>query len=282
MPNLSVTSKKPLLLALLSAGVLAASSAHAESDPLSQPTASTQEDAAAGTSHSAADMSVKPAADSSGSSGSTGSSDTSLSSEHEAAPQAADSSEASSMGRDDQLSDVDQDIMQEITQANLAEIANAQLALDKSEDTEVKRFARQMLDDHTAAQAELTRLAQKKGGVMLPTQPNAEQKIEHDNLSAMKGQDFDKAYLKRAGVQDHTTVHAALEQAGQKAQDADLQSYISATKETVADHLRMAKDMNDDTGVRSGDSGTAGSMDTGRGGAGDKADAAAGTSGDKR
>ncbi len=292
MPNLPLTSKKPLLLALLSAGVFAASMAHADSDSLPKSTESTQENAAAtdaysndamaGTSNAGMSMTAQPSADSSGSSGSTSSSDTSLSSENSSAAKAADSSGVSTKGQDSKLSDSDQDLMQEITQANLAEIGNAQLALDKSDDAEVKRFAQQMLDDHTAAQADLTKLAQDKGGIELPTQPNARQKMEHDDLSAMSGKDFDKAYMKRAGVKDHTKVHALLEQAEKKAEDKDLQAYISDTKETVADHLRMAKDMNNDAGVRSGDSGSTGSMDTGAGSSGDKADDAAGASGDKR
>ncbi len=251
MPILSVTSKKPVLLALLSAGVFAASVAHADSDPLPKLSESTI------------------------------SSDTSLSSQNKDESNAANINGSSSMGKDSKLSDSDQDLMQEITQANLTEIGNAQLALDKSDDAEVKRFAQQMLNDHTAAQADLTKLAQDKGGIKLPTQPNVKQKMAHDDLSAMSGKDFDKAYMKRAGVKDHKKVHASLEQAEKKAEDKDLQAYISDTKETVADHLRMAKDMSNDTGVRSGNSGAASSMDTGAGSVDNKVDDAS-ASGDKR
>jgi putative membrane protein len=62
-------------------------------------------------------------------------------------------------------------MMRDMAHSNLAEIETGKLALEKSQSPEVKKFAQQMIDDHTQAQTELQKLAQTKG-VELPSKPD--------------------------------------------------------------------------------------------------------------
>src|SRR4051795_3176772 len=87
------------------------------------------------------------------------------------------------------------------TRANVAEVAAARLALDKSDTAAVRAYARKMIADHTAAQKKLAAIA-KDTGTTLPTQPSKLQRAEAARLSRLSGDTFDSAYLRRQ-VSDH-------------------------------------------------------------------------------
>jgi hypothetical protein len=105
--------------------------------------------------------------------------------------------------------------------ANMAEIEGGKLAQSKGQSAEVKAFGQQMIDDHTANLKEVQALAQARG-VTLPTEPDAKHKAMAAKLEKMSGADFDKAYMKQAGVQDHKTVHSKLMAASKKAKDPEV------------------------------------------------------------
>src|SRR4051812_47227545 len=82
------------------------------------------------------------------------------------------------------------------TRANLAEVAAARLALDKSDDAAVRAYARKMITDHTAAQKQLAAIA-KAEGTSLPKQPTKLQRAEAARLAKLSGTTFDVAYIRR-------------------------------------------------------------------------------------
>jgi len=135
----------------------------------------------------------------------------------------------------------DQKMMREIAHANLSEIATGKLALEKSQSEDVKAFAQKMIDDHTKAQQELQTLADSKG-VKLPTEPDAKHKAMAKMLSALKGDAFDKRYLKQGGLNDHENTHKLLERVQAKAKDADLKAYAAKTITAVDQHLTLAQE----------------------------------------
>jgi len=57
--------------------------------------------------------------------------------------------------------------MTDLAHGNIAEIEAGKMALEKSQNDTVKKFAKQMVDDHTAALTKLQTMAQAKG-VKLP------------------------------------------------------------------------------------------------------------------
>jgi len=135
----------------------------------------------------------------------------------------------------------DQTMMRDIAYSNISEIAAGKLALEKSQSDDVKRFAQKMIDDHTKAQQELQALADGKG-VKLPTEPDAKHKALSKELSALKGEAFDKTYLKQGGLNDHQKTHKLLARVQDKAKDPELKAYAAKTITAVDQHLTMAQE----------------------------------------
>src|SRR6202007_2775621 len=69
----------------------------------------------------------------------------------------------------------------DLAEGGMAEVDAANLAQQNSTDPEVKRFASKMIKDHTAANAELKALAEKKG-IKLPESASVAQKAEYAKL----------------------------------------------------------------------------------------------------
>lgn len=135
----------------------------------------------------------------------------------------------------------DQKMMRDIAQANHAEVAAGKLALEKSQSDDVKTFAQKMIDDHTKAQQELQTLADGKG-VKLPTEPDAKHKAMAKVMAGLKGDAFDKRYLKQGGLADHQAAHKLLDRVQNKAKDADLKAYAAKTITAVDQHMTMAQE----------------------------------------
>ena len=140
------------------------------------------------------------------------------------------------------LSKGDEGILKDMAMANMAEIEGGKLAQSKGQSAEVKAFGQQMIDDHTANLNEVKALADKHG-VTLPTEPDAKHKAMAAKMEKMSGADFDKAYMKQAGVQDHKTVHTKLMAASKKAKDSEVKALVDKTEPVVAQHLKSAEQM---------------------------------------
>jgi predicted outer membrane protein len=140
------------------------------------------------------------------------------------------------------LSSGDAGILKDMAMADMAEVEGGKLAQSKGQSAEVKAFGQQMIDDHTANLNEVKTLAQARN-VTLPAEPDAKHKAMAAKLEKMSGADFDKAYMKQAGVQDHKTVHSKLMAASKKAKDAEVKALVEKTEPVVAQHLKSAQQM---------------------------------------
>src|SRR3954447_1133565 len=126
------------------------------------------------------------------------------------------------------------------TRANLAEVAAARLALDKSDDAAVRAYARKMIADHTAAQKKLAAIA-KATRTTLPKQPSKLQQAEAARLSRLSGDAFDSAYLRRQ-VSAHRKALSTMLLELDTGTVTALRNYAAATAPVVRMHLRMAKE----------------------------------------
>ena len=139
------------------------------------------------------------------------------------------------------LGKADQKVVVDMAMSNMAEVAAGKMALAKSQNPQVKTYAQKMIDDHTAAQGDVTTLAQAKG-VTLPTDLDAPHKAMAARLDNMSGGAFDKAYMKGAGVSDHTKMHNKLVKAASNAKDPDVKAAAAKMRPVVEQHLQMAKE----------------------------------------
>ncbi|PWF46092.1 DUF4142 domain-containing protein [Massilia glaciei] len=136
----------------------------------------------------------------------------------------------------------DQRYLKEIAQGNIAEIKMAEMALAKSQDEQVKAFAQKMIDDHTSVLNQVQQLAQAKG-VTLPDEMDRKHKRLSDKMSAMTGEQFDRAYLSNAGLGDHKNMTQLLARVEKRAVDPDLKRLAAQTRPAVEQHLHSAQQM---------------------------------------
>lgn len=131
--------------------------------------------------------------------------------------------------------------MRHAAAGNLAEIAMAHIALDKSSSAQVKQLAQRIIDDHTKANDQLMTIAERKQ-VTLPTEPMPMQQHEADKLKSLSGTTFDKAYA-RTMVKDHRKAIKMFSMESQKATDSDLKQFASMTLPALKMHLQMAEEI---------------------------------------
>jgi putative membrane protein len=119
------------------------------------------------------------------------------------------------------------------------EIASSKLAATKASDPGIKKFAAQMIKDHTASTAKLKTAA---GAIKPDPTMNAEQKANIASLEAASGADFDTTY-KTQQLGAHGKTLAALKGFEASGDDAALKAFASSTAPVVQGHLTMLQGM---------------------------------------
>jgi putative membrane protein len=127
-------------------------------------------------------------------------------------------------------------------EGGMAEVALARLALERASSDAVKQYAQRMVDDHTKAGEELMQLASTKG-ITLPTGPDAKHMALIEKLRQKSGAEFDRMYVKEAGVKAHESMEKLFQKESTGGKDADAKAFAAKTLPTVQEHLRMARDM---------------------------------------
>ena len=133
----------------------------------------------------------------------------------------------------------DQTFLKGAVEGGLAEVELGQLAVEKSSNEDVKRFAQRMVEDHGKANEDLKQLASQKG-VSLPSEPSAKQKAKKERLSKLSGDEFDRAYMSDM-LKDHRTDIAAFEQESDSGMDSDIKKFASQALPILREHLKQAE-----------------------------------------
>ncbi len=123
----------------------------------------------------------------------------------------------------------------------LTEIQAAQTALQKSNSDDVKKFAQQMIDDHTKLNDQMKPIAAQLG-VTAPTSPMPKDQAMLAKMQALSGDAFDKAYL-RAMVKDHSKDDKEFAMEASSGQNPDEKAAASEGDQIVKQHLQMAQDL---------------------------------------
>ncbi len=146
---------------------------------------------------------------------------------------------ATGLGSPTQASAQDKDFLKNATQGSNFEIEAAQLALQKSSDDGVKKFAQMMIDDHTKLNEQMKPVA-AEAGVTPPTGISKKDEKLIAQLKAASGPAFDKRYIDIM-VADHS---ADLKEFKNEASGGQLASEKSAATQAtpiVDHHLQEAK-----------------------------------------
>lgn len=136
--------------------------------------------------------------------------------------------------------------------ANQGEIDEAKIAQQKATNPAVKKFAAQMIADHTKMDADGKALATKLA--IAPDMSKSDvtdlmkdgQKDIKDLNDKKMGKDFDEDYMEKQ-VDTHQKVLDKLNDASQSAKSSDLKSALSESIAKVQGHLTQAKAIKDNS-----------------------------------
>jgi putative membrane protein len=137
-----------------------------------------------------------------------------------------------------------QDFVMKAAQSDMLEIESSKLALQKSDSDKTKKFAEQMVKDHTATSAELKGLV--SGGKVKADAPAALDKAHKDKLdklAKLQGKDFTKEYNDMQ-LSAHKDAVSMFERYGKEGDNADLKAFANKTLPHLKQHLTMAEDLN--------------------------------------
>lgn len=134
----------------------------------------------------------------------------------------------------------DKKFAEKATMDGLYEVAAGKLAAEKATSPDVKKFGQRMVDDHSKANDELTKIVTDKG-MQAPADMGSKNKSKMDKLSKLSAADFDKSYVKMM-VGDHKTDVAAFKKEADKGKDPEIKAFAGKTLPTLQEHLKMAED----------------------------------------
>ena len=142
--------------------------------------------------------------------------------------------------KDDKLARGDRNFIEEAAGSGMFEVQAAQLASTKASDPDVKKFASMLVDHHTKANDELTKMANAKG-VELPAAPPRAMRRDIEKLGKKQGQEFDTEFVREVGVKSHEKAIKSFEKASKDVKDPELKAYATKALPTLKEHLAMAQ-----------------------------------------
>jgi putative membrane protein len=138
------------------------------------------------------------------------------------------------------LNEADREMMADLIHNNYAEIETGKMALEKSQNTQVKNFAQRMIDDHQQMSKDLQQLAKTKG-LTLPQGTDLQHKALSTALGVLNGDAFNSQYIRRVGIGDHERTIELLKKAQTQAQDPDIKAMAQKSLPKIQEHLSMAR-----------------------------------------
>jgi putative membrane protein len=140
------------------------------------------------------------------------------------------------------ISPTTQDFATQVAISDMFEIASSKLAQAQGNEAE-KKFAEQMITDHTKTSSELKRLV--TGGTLkveLPTQLDSANQGKLDKLNQAKGDDFSSAYASQQ-VSAHKDAVSLFERYANGGDQAELKDWAGKTLPALKHHLEMAEQL---------------------------------------
>ena len=136
------------------------------------------------------------------------------------------------------VSTADKDFILAAAQGGMTEVKLGELAAQNGKRDDVKAFGQRMVKDHTAINEDLKALAAQKGAT-LPKSLDAEHQGIVGKMAALKGSDFDDAYI--AGmIQIHQKDAKAFKAESAATQDVDIKYFLDKSIPVVESHLQQA------------------------------------------
>ena len=150
--------------------------------------------------------------------------------------------------RADDTTSADKTFIADSAQDSLAEITLAKLALQKSSDPTIKKFASEMIKDHQMLIVSMKPLA-RKYKVDVPTSPSVMSKAKYEELKLQSGTSFDRAYVS-AMVSDHHDDLKKFQDEEAKTSNADVKAAVAKGETVIKKHTDMIDDIAQKGGIK--------------------------------
>ncbi|MBK4993259.1 DUF4142 domain-containing protein [Pseudomonas sp. S37] len=130
------------------------------------------------------------------------------------------------------------DFVDAATEAGIAEVVTGNLALEKSQSADIKKFAQQMVTDHTKANQELGDIARKLD-ISVPDDAALTDKVKKMILE-WREESFDKSYVNNQ-VDAHEKAVELFKKEAASSDKPELKAFASDKLPTLEHHLEQAK-----------------------------------------
>lgn len=143
----------------------------------------------------------------------------------------------------------DSEFARKAAMSGMKEVRVSEHAAAQASSADVKQFATKLVQDHTAANANLSTAA-GAASIELPADLDAEHRQQVQQLTTLSGADLDRTYVDKM-VESHTKSVQLFEQKSRDGSGA-LAAFASSTLPTLREHLQMAQDLQRRVGASSG------------------------------
>lgn len=140
------------------------------------------------------------------------------------------------------LSEDDQRFLRKAGESGMLEMQASEIAAQKAQHPEVKRYAEMMIKDHTAVDKELKALAEKKG-FQLPVELEGGERKLIEKLREEDGASFDEEYAEEVAVDAHEDAVDLFEDAADDADDPEVKAFAAKHLPALQNHLEMGKQL---------------------------------------
>lgn len=130
------------------------------------------------------------------------------------------------------------DFIERAAKMNLAEIEIGKLALEQTDSSEIRAYARKMIVAHASSNRELRIIATQKK-IDVETEESVETKVKSFILAQREGEPFDEAYVNNQ-IKSHNNAIALYTEAADSS-DSDVRRFSISTLPILKHHLKMIK-----------------------------------------
>jgi putative membrane protein len=132
---------------------------------------------------------------------------------------------------------MDKAFVHDALEGGLAEVQLGKLAVQKSNNEDVKQFGQKMIDDHTKLGDQMKQVAQQMN-VKPPTSLSSKDRATIKNLKAMAAGSFDKAYIKDM-IKDHEKDRSDFQAAANRTSNPALKQVATQGAQVIDEHLQL-------------------------------------------
>ncbi len=149
--------------------------------------------------------------------------------------------------KSDQQVAIDKIFVKKAMQGSLAQVQLGQLTLEKSNNDQVKQFARKMIDGHTKLNEQMKPVAQQLS-VEIPTEVSKKDKALIGKMEALSGAAYDQAYIKDI-VREHKRDLSEFQMEASNGHSPSVKDAAMQGSKAISEHLQMAQQLAKDQNV---------------------------------